>query len=556
MSVPSPTESIRHLRQERDRYVAFAFAAADLLIEVGGDAKIIAASGATHAVLGADISGLVGKPLTDFMAADDRPFVRQLLKQVQALHRIDPVLVHVARTDGACSGILLGGCRLPDRADSVFLSAALVPDALVQIAQPRDGATGLLTADALREAAHRISGKEADDTRQLQLVRLDGLSRAARQLPVDRAAMLMQEIGAALRAGSIGGDAAGRLSDEAFGVVTKPDHGDRTDAALAADLAEAIRGAGIPEGRVASRVARIDIALGRLSNSDAGRVLKYAMNAFVKSVGSEFNIASLQAGLADAVNEAANRFAATRQMLTDERFTIVYQPVVDLVTRTIHHYEALSRFADGSNTYETVLFSEDVGLVMGFDLTVCRRVIKAIERGGKARVAVNLSGRSVQNQDFRKDLTRQIESLGDCGHRLMFELTESAAVDNMAEAADFLAQLRRMGHAVCLDDFGAGAAAYTYLRRFDVDFVKIDGAFLKAASGRGRERALIRSICVLCSEIGCKVIGEMIEDEDSASLALSLGIGYGQGWLFGKLLPELPAPIRSGRRKGVIETWE
>jgi EAL domain-containing protein (putative c-di-GMP-specific phosphodiesterase class I) len=553
---PPPADTVRHLRLERDRHVAFAFAGADLLIEVGAEGTISAASGAAHAVLGVDTRTLVGRPLTDFVTTGDRTFVHRLLRQVCAQFRTDPAVVHLLRSDETPVSILLGGCRLPDHADRVFLSVALPPDALAPIPQPRDEATGLLTADAFQAAAERASGHVTGGPRQLQLVRLDGLAGAARHLSPDRAAMLMEEIGAALRVNSIGGDAAGRLGDEAFGLVTKPDHAANRDAALAADLAVAMRGAGISDGQVASHVARIDIVLGGLNNNDAGRVLKYAMNTFVKSVG-DFDIGSLQSGFTAAVNEAASRFAVIRQMLTDERFTIVYQPVVDLTTRKVHHYEALSRFAEGTDTFETVVFSEDVGLIMEFDLIVCRQVIEAIERGGTARVAVNLSGRSVQNAAFRSALTRLIGSLGANRQRLLFELTESAAVVKMAEAEEFLSQLRLMGHAVCLDDFGAGAAAYSYLRRFDVDFVKIDGPFLQAAGQRGRERALIRSICVLSSEIGCSVIGEMIEDEAGAALAASLGIGYGQGWLFGKPVAELPVPpVRSMRRKGSAETWQ
>jgi EAL domain-containing protein (putative c-di-GMP-specific phosphodiesterase class I) len=301
---------------------------------------------------------------------------------------------------------------------------------------------------------------------------------------------------------------------------------------------------------------RIDLSLGGLSDEDAGRALTYAMSSFIKSLGGSLDIGSLQSGLAAAMTETVSRFVDTRRILADERFTLVYQPVVDIATRATHHYEALTRFADGADTFETVVFSEDVGLVMDLDLTVCRRAIKAMERSDNASVAINLSGRSVQNDTFRRALVELVGTLGNLRHRLLFELTESAVVENMAEAATFLRQLRSMGHPVCLDDFGAGAAAYNYLRRFDVDFVKIDGPFLKAARDRGRERALIRSICVLCEEIDCKVIGETIEDERAASLAASLGVGYGQGWLFGKPVPELPWPVRSIRREGGVETWQ
>ena len=106
--------------------------------------------------------------------------------------------------------------------------------------------------------------------------------------------MLMHEIGAALRACSIGGDAAGRLTEDSFGIVSKANNDPAHDAALVADLADAIRGAGIPDGQVSPRIARIDLSLGGLSDKEAGLALTYAMTSFVKSLGGSLDIGSLQ----------------------------------------------------------------------------------------------------------------------------------------------------------------------------------------------------------------------------------------------------------------------
>ena len=450
--------------------------------------------------------------------------------------------------------VLLGACRLPNSADSVFLSVTLLPTTLTETARPRDAATGLLTLDALRDMAERHAGQ--DGARELKLLRLDGLSGAMRHLPPDRIAMLMQEIGAALRASSLGGDAAGRLDDETFGLVARAEPGPGRDAALVADLREAFRGAGLPDGKIGPRLSRVDLDAGEMSGGDVGRALAYAMNRFVNAQREEFSIRSLRDGLTAALDDTVSRFAQSRQIIGDRRFSLVFQPVVALTGRTLHHYEALSRFPGEANTFEMVGFMEDVGLVMELDLAVCKQAIAALKQHPGVKLAINLSGRSVQTEAFREELRRLLAPAATLSPRLLFELTESAAVEHLEEAAAFLGWLRELGHMVCLDDFGAGAAAYSYLRRFDVDFVKIDGPFLKAARDRPRERALIRSICVLCNEIGGKVIGEMIEDEATASLAKTLGIDYGQGWLFGKPLRELPKPTTVSRRKGVSESWE
>lgn len=550
-----PASAPERVRLERDRHVAFAFAAADLLIEAGVDGVIVAASGAAQAVLGLELRALAGRRLGDVVAPADQPLVRRLLQQVQQLGRIDPVTIQLVRPDGVASRVLFGACRLPNAADRVFLSATLLPNTMTATPQPRDKATGLLTSDALQEAAQRGAGEDGGGPRELKLLQLDGLSGVVRQLPNERSTMLLQEIGAALRAASLGGDAAGRLGEDTFGLVARVGQPSNNDAALVAELRAVFRDAGLAEGQIGPRLGRVALALGDLSGREIGLALSYAMTSFVSAQGNNFRIGSLPDGLTAAVDATVCRLAEARQTISELRFSLVYQPVVALAGRNVHHYEVLSRFPGKPNTFEVVGFMENVGLVAELDLTVCRLAIAALEQNAGVRLAINLSGRSVQTESFRQELGALIAALGGSGDRLLFELTESAAVERLEEAAAFLGWLRKLGHRVCLDDFGSGAAAYSYLRRFDVDYLKIDGPFLKAAMENGRERALIRSICVLCNEIGGKVIGEMIEDEKAATLAKTLGIDYGQGWLFGKPLRELPKPVPASRRKGAVETW-
>ena len=91
-----------------------------------------------------------------------------------------------------------------------------------------------------------------------------------------------------------------------------------------------------------------------------------------------------------------------------------------------------------------------------------------------------------------------------------------------------------MGVPVCIDDFGAGAAAFRYLREFRVDYVKLDGAYVRGALQNAREHGFLLSMIELANFVGAKVIAEMIEQEDQARMMRELGVEYGQGWLFGK----------------------
>jgi EAL domain-containing protein (putative c-di-GMP-specific phosphodiesterase class I) len=151
---------------------------------------------------------------------------------------------------------------------------------------------------------------------------------------------------------------------------------------------------------------------------------------------------------------------------------------------------------------------------------------------------------------------RQLSAAQAFSANMMFELTESSLVEDIENVSAYIKALRKRGHKISLDDFGAGANAYNYLRSFDADFVKIDGPFLKSALTDDRQRALVKSIVLLCHELGIEMIGEMIETEQMSQAAASLGIEYGQGYLFGKPQASLIAPSQNLRRKGERETWQ
>ena len=108
-----------------------------------------------------------------------------------------------------------------------------------------------------------------------------------------------------------------------------------------------------------------------------------------------------------------------------------------------------------------------------------------------------------------------------------------------------LDRLRAVGVPVCIDDFGAGSAAFRYLRDFRVDYVKIDGAYVRAAANGERERGFVASMHDLARSVGAQVIAETIETQAQAALMVSLGVRLGQGWLFGR-----PGPLPGSKPRG------
>ena len=299
------------------------------------------------------------------------------------------------------------------------------------------------------------------------------------------------------------------------------------------------------------KTAALNLETAGLSPADAGQALLYTINSFAETRGEGFDIRSLSDGFDKMVRETVARVVEVRETVNNDDVELNFQPIVDLRTGYPHHYEVLSRLKDGNSPFDLVCFAEQVGLITEFDLMVCRRAIAALDARQERTLplAINLSARSMESQAFGKALMTLLSKFPHMRGRLMFEITESAAISEPEPVAAHIEALKRMSYKVCLDDFGSGAAAFHYLRAFRFDCVKIDGAYIQS-SGR-RDNAILRGMAALCRELGVMSVAEMIETEAQANTLRRLGIDLGQGYFFGRPAPDLPSAkeSRSFRRR-------
>jgi EAL domain-containing protein (putative c-di-GMP-specific phosphodiesterase class I) len=168
----------------------------------------------------------------------------------------------------------------------------------------------------------------------------------------------------------------------------------------------------------------------------------------------------------------------------------------------------------------------------GLDEAVLERAIEAV-RAARAVVAINISGASMESPRFRARLLERLAA-AELRGRLLVELTETAEMQNLDHASETIAGLHALGVPVCMDDFGAGAAAFRYLRALRVQYLKIDGLYVRGAPGGGRERGLVGAMLELARSAEAETIAEMIETEAQAEEMLRLGVSFGQGYLFGR----------------------
>jgi len=152
--------------------------------------------------------------------------------------------------------------------------------------------------------------------------------------------------------------------------------------------------------------------------------------------------------------------------------------------------------------------------------------------------SVNLSGQSLGDETFLEHVLAELDGSGIDPRRLCFEITETAAIANLASALRFISSLRALGCRFVLDDFGSGFSSFSYLKNLPVDFLKIDASFAHQLAADPIQRALVEAIQQIGRVLGMKTIAEGIEDEDTLEVVRGLGIDYGQGFALHR-----PAPI-------------
>lgn len=533
-----PSSPAGAIRIERDRFVAFAFAAADLLLEVDEDGRIRFAAGALKSLTQRDAAELIGRPFVEVLSEADRSLAKVLLGSLKDGGRLSPILVKLAPPTSL--NVVLGGCRPPLPRETYQITITVLPARLAveERPTPRLPGTGLLAKDdfaRLAEEKLRQSGGEY----RMSLVEVGGLERLREQADQELSEGFLTAVGRHLRAQSTDGDAAGQIADGRFGVIHDGGFDPQSFQRQIVDLAKAADLDG-----VTVEANDIELASGSLSETDAARTLLYAINTFSSAKRGEFTLASLADGFRQLVSDTASKVRGLRGTIDGQEFSLVFQPIVTLPGRAVHHYEVLSRFAK-SGPAEMVHFAEQLGVVADFDLAVTERAIHALaalSRAQRPTVAVNISGRSLESEIFAKELNALLRTHNELSPHLMFEITESALIVRMGEVQNLVADLRNRRFRVCLDDFGAGSSSFHYLNSFPVDFVKIDGRYVKNALDSPRDRAFLKAMASLCRDLATATIAEMIETEAQAKLMADLGVGFGQGYLFGRPAPQL-APM-------------
>jgi len=529
----------------QEAYVAFAFAAADLLMEADHDGRIIFAIGAAMSLVGRPARLLATMKVPELIRPEDSSRVLNALRRMERGERVRHTLLHVVHPAGGTVPVALSGYPHPDHKGRLLL--VLTHSGTIMSPAVRRDEEGLLGREGFEAVAGSLmkeSAKEADASYRMTLLDLPELAELRTKVGAEATASFIHRFTEYLRECSVGGESAADLGNSKFGLIHGPQISSRDIEEAVNGLARSVVGADLP-----AQSATMTFDASGISAHEATNALVYTLNRFTQD-GST-TIQDLSRMAQPTLSETVSKMREVKQTIGRGEFELYFQPIVDLWSNAVHHFECLVRFGDaGASPYNTVVFAEDTGLVGELDYAICSRAIAFMREGVGAepsmRFAVNLSGRSLSSPSMAARLLHLIHSASDLRGRLLFELTESATIPDLVAVNAVIQEIRGRGHPVGIDDFGSGAAAFHYLRALKVDHVKIDGSYCREAAGSGESLPFLRAITQLCRELKVATIAEHIEDEATANLLRVYNVRYGQGYYFGR--PMRPSSHQPGSK--------
>jgi EAL domain-containing protein (putative c-di-GMP-specific phosphodiesterase class I) len=239
--------------------------------------------------------------------------------------------------------------------------------------------------------------------------------------------------------------------------------------------------------------------------------------------------------------------ARIRRALAQDLFVLHFQPIVSLADGTVSHHEALLRLADepdGSLIAPNSFLpsAERYGLVRAIDRMVLEKVARMLggENGGRrVRIAMNVSAVSVSDPAMLGHLERALARHDVDPSLLVIEVTETAAISDMATAKAFCAGVLGLGCAVALDDFGAGFGSFQYLKHLPFSYLKIDGDFIRRLPASRTDQLVVEALAGLVRGMGGETIAEFVSDQATISMLRLFGVDYAQGFEVGRPRPAL-----------------
>jgi len=365
---------------------------------------------------------------------------------------------------------------------------------------------------------------------------------------------LLRQLAAAMRRTLRDSDLVARLGGDEFGVLLSD-----CEADVGLQLAEKLRGM-IGNFRFSwnGRLYQVGVSIGLVELDQDWPDTAHLMSAADAACYAAKDAGRNQVRLYRRGDEEVERRRGEMQWverlkraMQADHFRLYYQPIVALdetaasETATELHYELLLRLHDAEFPILPTAFipaAERYQIMPTIDRWVIETTLyqcadRLPQTGVKVVLGINLSGASLGNAQFQNFIRAAMREHPTMAPQLCFEITETAAISNLESVRSLIEDLQAMGCRFALDDFGSGLSSFAYLHNLGVDYLKIDGAFVRDMARDPVDAAMVEAIAKVGRIMGIHTVAEFVEDKATADALRALGVNYGQGHYFAAARP-------------------
>lgn len=350
----------------------------------------------------------------------------------------------------------------------------------------------------------------------------------------------LQAFARAVRKVLRGGDIFARYGGDEF-VVILPESDLEETAVIAQRILEAARDSAVTvAGEVVKGTASIGLAVYPDHASEPKDLFLFADNMMyrAKAEGKERVAIPSAEDVMEVFRDISQKSVTILKAIDEKRLVPFFQPILDVQVGKVVGYEVLSRIeVDGEimRADEFVEIAEKIGVIHRLDCLVIELALQRLAaEGHQGYIFLNLSPRAMVLNEFARSLRQIVADSGIPPERIVFEITERDTVKNLALMERFLNDLKFDGFKLAIDDFGSGFSSFHYLRRFPVDFLKVEGDFVVNILNNTKDRAFVQSMQSLAHELGIQVIAEFVETAEVLEELKQMGMDMAQGYHIGR----------------------
>jgi diguanylate cyclase (GGDEF)-like protein/PAS domain S-box-containing protein len=537
------------------RYASLIKSASDVIIITDVDGQLRFASPAAERTFAMHPDELVGRNLLDLWADGERERLAAFLAEVAATRGrvIGPIEVTVV-TDDRRSTLESVGSNLMD--DPAIAGLALNFRDVSERKALEEQLRKLAFHDPLTLLANRslfwnrvehalALTRRSQHHVAVMFLDLDNFKNVNDSLGHDAGDRLLQAAAQRLVKSTRPADTVSRLGGDEFAVLLEGIEHERDVERIAATITLAFNRPLLLDGRQVDASASIGVACSR-PNDDTEQLLRNADIAMYNAkAAGKARFVQFQPHMQEQLHDRLRLEQDIDLGLTRREFFIEFQPVVDLVRRELLGVEALLRWNHPERGLvmpaSFITIAEESGRIVELGRLVLvdaccqiRAWSDSVAAGRDLRVAVNISGRHLQQGNLVADVRHALEVSGLDPGNLVIELTESTIMQNTEVNLERFRELKALGIRLAIDDFGMGYSSLSYLHRFPIDILKIDRAFVNRLTDQDGGPELARAVVTLGATLGLETVAEGIENEEQAATLRDLGCVAGQGFLFAR----------------------